>query len=129
MWGVDATLTGRTLAINRTLEAAEGNPRDLPIELVLSGHIHLFEALRFSDSRAPQIVVGTGGDTLSTLPGRVQNVAIDGTTVAAGTAWYGFGFAIFRLDSRTFDVYSRTGAKVFACSYGRSTVECRRASG
>lgn len=126
LWGVDATLTGLTLPINRTLEAAEGNARTLPVELVLSGHIHLFEALGFADRRPPQIVVGTGGDTLSNLPGHIRGQAIDGTRVAFGVARHGFGFAVFQVDARTIDVYDRLGAKVYGCRYGTGTVSCTK---
>ncbi|MGH7683227.1 MAG: metallophosphoesterase family protein, partial [Vulcanimicrobiaceae bacterium] len=122
MWGVDATLTGATLAINRTLEAAEGNARTLPIELALSGHIHLFEALSFADHRPPQVIVGTGGDTLSNVPGHFFGESIDGTRVVAGAVRHSFGFAIFHLDRHTFDVYDRTGAKVFVCRYATGTL-------
>jgi hypothetical protein len=124
MWGIDAMLTGATLAINRTLEAAEGNARSLPIELALSGHIHLFEALSFADHRPPQVIVGTGGDTLNNLPPHFIGEPIDGTRVVAGAIRHGFGFAIFHVDRHTFDVYDRSGGKVFLCRYGSGTLRC-----
>jgi predicted phosphodiesterase len=127
MWALDGTLTGGTLGINRTLEAAEGDPKTLPIGLALSGHIHLFEALRFADGRPPQVVVGTGGDTLGNLPSRVAGWPIDGTRVAQGVVRHGFGFALFHLDADRFDVFDRTGKRVYACTYGRGTLGCRPA--
>jgi hypothetical protein len=125
LWGIDGTLTGMTLPINRTLEAAEGNPRTLPIVLALSGHIHLFEALSFADRRPPQVIVGTGGDTLSNLPGHFFGAPIDGTRVTTGAIRHAFGFAIFHVDLRSFDVYDRNGAKMMVCRYGTGTVGCR----
>lgn len=125
MWGIDGTLTGATLPINRTLQAAEGNPRTLPIEIALSGHIHLFEALSFADRRPPQIIVGTGGDTLNTLPGHFVGEQIDGTRVSGGAIRHGFGFALFHLDRHAFDVYDRTGGKALACRYSRDAVSCK----
>lgn len=125
MWGLAATLTGRMLPINRTLEAAEGDPKTLPVQLVVSGHIHLFEALSFADHRPPQIIVGTGGDTLSNVPTSSQGAAIDGTTVPRATLRQGFGFAIFHLAAKTIDVYDRTGGEVYVCRYGPGAVECR----
>jgi hypothetical protein len=124
LWGIAGTPMGVTLPINRTLEAAEGNPRTLPIALALSGHIHLFEALTFADRRPPQIIVGTGGDTLSDLPGHFIGERIDGTRVAGGAIRHAFGFAIFHVDRHAFDVYDRTGAKVLACSYSAGAVRC-----
>lgn len=128
MWGLVGTLGGGTFAMNRTLEAAEDDPKTLPIQLALSGHIHLFEALQFADGRAPQIVAGTGGDTLSNLPGHVDGQPIDGTTVAHGTVWHAFGFALFDVRKRSFDVYDRTGKRAYACSYGLGTVDCKTRS-
>ena len=125
MWALEGTLTGGTLTINRTLQAAEGNPRTLDVQLVLSGHVHLFEALTFADRRPPQIVVGTGGDTLAGVPLHIDGTSIDGTHVQAGTIHRGFGFAMFHLDEHRLDVYDRSGRKVYACGYAPGTVSCR----
>jgi hypothetical protein len=61
-------------------EAVRG--RDLSgVTLVLSGHVHNFSALSFGDSRPPQLVVGTGGDTLdlgATPPPAVGRAKVDG---------------------------------------------------
>jgi hypothetical protein len=124
MWGFDGGLTGGSLALNRTLDAAEGDPHTLPIELSLSGHVHLFEALTFADHRPPQIIVGTGGDTLSNDPGKLEGLKIDNTRVAQATVRHGFGFALFDVDNKTIDVYDRIGKKVFACKYGAGVVSC-----
>jgi predicted phosphodiesterase len=48
------------------------------VELVLSGHVHNFTALSFRARRPPQLVVGTGGDTLDLG---------DAPPPASGTAW------------------------------------------
>ena len=125
MWALEGTITGGTLVTNRTLEAAEGNAKTLPIELSLSGHIHLFAALQFADGRAPQIVVGTGGDTLANQPAHALNQRIDGTYVSRATVWHAFGFALFNVEGKSFDVYDRTGKKVYSCTYGPGTVDCK----
>lgn len=127
LWGIDGTLTGATLPINRTLEAAEGNARTLPIALALSGHIHLFEALAFADRRPPQVIVGTGGDTLNNMPAHFIGEGIDGTRVVGGAIRRAFGFAVFHVQQHRFDVYDRTGAKALDCSYGADTVACESA--
>jgi hypothetical protein len=54
--------------LNETLYQALPTPaRVLPkeIELVLSGHIHLWEAIGFKDGLSPQFVVGDGGTKLA----------------------------------------------------------------
>ncbi len=124
MWGFDGSLTRSALALNKTLDAAEGDPRTLPIDLAISGHVHLFEALTFADRRPPQVIVGTGGDTLSTDPGKLQGLKIDNTRVTQATLRHGFGFALFNVEQKTFDVYDRIGKKVFACKYTPGDVTC-----
>ncbi len=124
MWGFDGSLTGSALALNKTLDAAEGDPHTLPIDLALSGHVHLFEALTFADRRPPQVIVGTGGDTLSNDPGNLQGLKIDNTRVTQVTMRHGFGFALFDVEQKTFDVYDRIGKKVFACKYAPGEVNC-----
>lgn len=53
------------LTLQQALEASDGkalpNP---PIEMMLAGHIHLFEILEFPDNRPPQIVFGGGATEL-----------------------------------------------------------------
>lgn len=124
MWGFDGQLTGGALPMNRTLEAAERDPKTLPVELALSGHVNLFEALSFADRRPPQVIVGTGGDTLSDNPGPLVGLSIDKTKVVQATMRHGFGFTIFDVDTKTIAAYDRTGKKVFACRYAPGTVLC-----
>lgn len=50
------------IEINRTLQAAVRDQALLGTELILSGHIHHFEALSFGEERPAQLIVGTGGD-------------------------------------------------------------------
>ena len=63
------------------------------IELVLSGHIHLWEALSFTDRRSPQFVLGAGGTKLAhKLPKKIKGHKIGGTTVAAIASEHEFGY-------------------------------------
>ena len=72
--------------------AARGTPPPAT-QLVLAGHLHLFEALDFDGARPPQLVVGNSGTALDppvTTP--LAGLAIDGMTVAAGTVLARFGY-------------------------------------
>ncbi len=84
----------------------------------------MFEALTFADHRPPQVIVGTGGDTLSNDPGNLQGLKIDNTRVTQVTMRHGFGFALFDVEHKSFDVYDRIGKKVFACKYSPGDVTC-----
>ncbi|HEY1729380.1 MAG TPA: metallophosphoesterase [Candidatus Baltobacteraceae bacterium] len=128
MWGVEGAIAGGALLLNKTLDAAEGDPRTLPIDLSISGHVHLFETLTFADHRPPQVIVGTGGDTLSPDPGNIQGLKIDNTRIAQATIRHGFGFALFDVGRKSFEVYDSIGKKVYACKYSPGEVSCNSVS-
>ncbi|HEX6014200.1 MAG TPA: metallophosphoesterase [Geminicoccaceae bacterium] len=99
IWGVDGldTAAGRFQTSNVTLQQAlrRGPGAVLPagVELVLSGHIHRFEALSFPGAtRPPQLVVGNSGVRLAedALSGRFAT-ELDGVPTR-GLALNEFGF-------------------------------------
>jgi hypothetical protein len=80
--------------LNATLQAASSDRLGQAITLVLSGHLHLFEALSFGAGRPPQLIVGHGGTALDpaiTVP--LVGREIGGVKVAQGMALDRFGFA------------------------------------
>jgi len=72
--------------INRTLQSAiRGTTRGrLPddIDLIVSGHMHRFQAVTFTEGhRPPQLIVGNGGVDLAESPAvEAQGVHVDGLT-------------------------------------------------
>jgi hypothetical protein len=84
---------------NMTLQAALAQWKGVPpagIELVLSGHIHLWEALSFADGRSPQFVLGSGSTELAhKITEKLKGQKIGGTTVAAATTDHRFGYTMF----------------------------------
>lgn len=92
IWGI-----GRNFTLNETLQRAlaEGANGRLPagIDLALSGHMHIFEALSFSDDRPPQLVVGTGGTALDRpVDRKLQGMTLGSATVGYGRSEHRFGF-------------------------------------
>jgi hypothetical protein len=80
-------------AITPSLQKASGNRVPAGVTQVISGHIHLFQALGFADRRAPQLVVGTGGTLLDPdIRAALSGQAVGGTTVLGGRAAARFGF-------------------------------------
>lgn len=94
IWGVTSfsstESTGCTSAdqwgcINQTLQAAlkDGLSGAFPdsVKLLLSGHMHRFQSVTFTDGRPPMVVVGTGGVALDASPplGTVD-VTVDGAS-------------------------------------------------
>jgi hypothetical protein len=65
---------------NRTeQEAAKGDPLS-GVQMILSGHVHMFSASDFNEARPSQLIVGNGGDTRDgALPGlQARKVKIAG---------------------------------------------------
>jgi hypothetical protein len=82
--------------INQTLQQAlREQPDEKPpakFELVLSGHMHRFEAVSFAADRPPQLIIGNSGGSLATDPPNGPFTAtIDGLP-ATGTSRDVFGF-------------------------------------
>ena len=65
------------------------------IDLILSGHTHLFEILSFEHGRPPQVVAGDGGtDMALAIPVSVKGMTIRGVTIAAGETRHEFGYTV-----------------------------------
>src|SRR5207245_29194 len=74
-----------------------GPPIASNVELMLSGHIHSFEALNYTQDVPPQIVAGNGGDDLLVTPKNLRGTQFlghSGVTVADGLSVGGFGFLL-----------------------------------
>ncbi|MBV8355888.1 MAG: metallophosphoesterase [Candidatus Eremiobacteraeota bacterium] len=123
LWGLASAAQGVGV-VNATLDASVGDPKTFPIELALAGHVHLFEALGFADKRPPQVIVGTGGDLLSTMPAVQTGLHVDRTTLSAVTLRRNFGYAIFDLDLKTLTWYTASADARILCRYGPGKISC-----
>jgi hypothetical protein len=130
LWAVETSTDprGRPLpaGINATLQQASGNA--LPsVALVLAGHIHIFEALDFADRRPPQLVLGTGGSSLSlpvTAP--LAGYAIAGTSVGHGRVLHEFGFTTLEPGGEGWALTFRSvdGAPRVTCRLRAAQLDC-----
>ena len=133
MWGVGQSENGkdgpRLFRVNSTLQNASGNSLPPFITLVLSGHLHLFEALRFANGHPPQLIVGNGGTALDpavTLP--FVGTGLAGATVVEGTTLDRFGFmTLERSDTGWLaTVRDVDGDAMLRCLLGHEHMTCRR---
>jgi hypothetical protein len=128
---------------NMTLQAALDKKefKHLPpaeIDLVLSGHIHLWEALSFKDKRgknerSPQFVLGSGGTELAhKLPDRQKWPKIDGRRIKAIGSDSTFGYTWFEPSVEPLEqgrhwnatFYNPTGGRILACKVEPTKVAC-----
>ena len=81
---------------NSIQELALGAEMPMSVRLFVSGHIHFFQAVDFGGVRPPQLVVGTGGDTLAPLPPMsLAGSRINGRTVTKASAYSGFAYMVW----------------------------------
>jgi hypothetical protein len=105
------------------IASLRGDPLIAPnVELMLSGHIHTFEAINFTKGVPPQIVAGNGGDNLDITPQNLrgaQFIGHSGVTVADGLSVGGFGFLLMTRAAGgwTIDLYDSAGAKTRTCRF------------
>jgi predicted phosphodiesterase len=109
-----------------------GPPIASNVELMLSGHIHSFEAINYTKDVPPQIVAGNGGDDLLVTPKNLRGTQFlghSGVTVADGLSVGGFGFLLMTraMSGWTIDLYDSAGNKTRTCRFttGKSgRVDC-----
>jgi hypothetical protein len=112
-----------TLIDATRIAALQGGPLLAPnVELMLSGHIHTFEAINFTKGVPPQIVAGNGGDKLHITPQNLKGAMFQGhsgVTVADGLSVGGFGFLLMTKAEGgwTIDLYNSAGAKTRTCRF------------
>ena len=108
---------------NATIIAAAGKTLMPPnVALMLSGHIHTFEAINYDGKVPPQIVAGNGGDNLDVTPVNLKGAIFQGHSgvgVKDGLSVGGFGFMLMtRQDSSwNIDLYDFSGRQKGQCFF------------
>jgi Calcineurin-like phosphoesterase len=137
IWGVKSEKSKsngkrQLVILNETLEkalATFGGALPAGIDLVLSGHIHLWEAIGFADKRPPQFVLGSGGTDLAhAIKGALNGLPMGGAHAAFGRSEHVWGFTRFTpadagsWDATFFDEKSLPRAN---CTVARGEVGCK----
>lgn len=112
---------------NQTLLSAvraDGFPKN--IELMISGHIHAFEAINYQGDVAPQLVAGNSGDTLSAVPTEISGLNLGGLPVSSGLTLPGFGFLLLTRAGADWriDVFDVRGDKERTCEFATNRLRC-----
>ncbi len=92
------------------------------VQLMLSGHIHTFEAINYNQDVPPQLVAGNGGTKLEETPRNLRGTQFldhSGVTVADGLSVGGFGFLLMTKvsDGWTIDLYDQAGQAKGQCRF------------
>ena len=87
--------------------------------MVVSGHIHLFELLRFDNGRPTQLVTGNGGTNLVMgIQKSVDGTLAHGATVIASGSQSQFGYTLLTRSGTDWKLVlkNRMGKNLFAYS-------------
>ena len=115
---------------NLTMINAAGDLSALSsVELLLSGHIHTFEAINYASRVPPQILAGHGGDKLDPTPADLRGAVFQGRSgvqVKDGISVGGFGFLVMSKSDRGWDIglYKADGSDGGHCSFAAGRVDC-----
>jgi predicted phosphodiesterase len=132
VWAVKAGEKGDRKALrtlNATLEKAWDKQPISGVDMVVSGHTHLFELLGFDAPFPPQLVVGNGGTNLAhPISTALHGQTINGATVATGVALDDFGFALIEpVDGGTrwtLHLHDKGGKERLLCTIAAGKATC-----
>jgi hypothetical protein len=105
-WGMWADATGGTPApVSPTLAEAWERASPKGIDLILSGHVHLFELFSYDHGRPTQLVAGDGGTNLAmALQGSLRGSAAHGANMLAGESQRQFGYSLLTRHGKTWNL-------------------------
>lgn len=119
IWGYQGA---GTISINQMLQRAlaDSKTQAFPqhVFLSLAGHMHLFEALGFSNTRPPQLVIGNSGVEMQTAPADgAFSTTLDGL-VANGYVDQQFGYLQMKVGKKgkwKGKILDSTGSAIYRC--------------
>ncbi len=132
IWAAITGPLGIPIGGNATLIAASGDLSTFAaISLMLSGHIHTFEAINYTSKVPPQIVAGHGGDNLDPTPSDLHGAIFQGhsgVSVKDGLSVAGFGFLMMSRepgsDGWSITLYDASGVAERQCLFAGGRVSC-----
>jgi hypothetical protein len=113
---------------NDIQQEAIGKNLPATIRMIISGHIHIFEALSFGNSQPPQLVVGTGGDNLESIPPQQSmGVKINGANVEHALIVPRFGYMVWDKEGPVWSggFFDDDGQLLAHCALMRRDLTCR----
>ena len=128
---IDIDRRARNTVGNATEIAAAGKdgiPK--PVELLIAGHIHTFEAINYVDNKVPpQILAGGGGDMLDKTPVDLAGTIFQGASgvsVKDGLSVNGFSFLLMTKQPNGWNIalYDAAGAVERNCVFASGRVDC-----
>ena len=119
---------GQLKVENSVLQQALGPLLPAGVSMIVSGHIHFFQAVDFGGARPAQLVAGTGGDNLEPMvPKPVAGATINGATALHAATRSGFGYMVWdRSGAGAWSgvVFDDRGKPIDRCRLDRRALTC-----
>lgn len=112
---------------NRVQELAFGPLMPAGVRMHVAGHVHFFQAVDFGGRRPPTLVVGTGGDVLTTMaPMSVVGSDVNGLPVVNSVTRLGFGYMIWEREGQDWrgTLYDVEGQPIDRCRLVGRSLTC-----
>jgi hypothetical protein len=105
-WGMRTDAAeGKPAPVSPTLAAAWERASPQGIDLILSGHVHLFELFSYDHGRPTQLVAGDGGTNLATaLEDSLRGPARRGVSLLTGASQRQFGYSLLTRHGKTWNL-------------------------
>lgn len=117
IWGFKQDDTG-LIQLSETMAQAWDAANPTNVELILSGHTHLFEVVAFEKGRPPQIVAGDSGtDLAAAITLDLDGVNVRGVKVLSSASRKEFGFSLLSRSESGWNLSLRGAA-------GQAIVDC-----
>jgi hypothetical protein len=121
--------TGSDEIVNTIQQQAIGDLLSKDIEMIVSGHVHVFEALSFADARPPrpsQLVVGTGGVKLAKKPDKPEDIG--GIPVSDALIVKDFAYIVWDRDGTTWrgELFNADGLQIAQCKLAEHALTCKK---
>jgi hypothetical protein len=120
--------TRSNVVSNKVLQLALGDELPASVRMIVSGHLHYFQAVDFAGARPPQLVVGTGGDDAEVMPPEtLVGADINGAKVVSAASHAGFGYMVWdRLDNTTWmgTLFDVAGKPIEHCRLADRLLSC-----
>ena len=129
-WAITRGAHDRVYGSSQTYAAAAGDSLPRALQVAISGHIHLFESLTFTNGGPGQIVVGNSGTMLERpTPSDLSGMQAAERTIADGLEIHDFGFMVMErtADGWTGRVLDETAALLATCAIVPGPLSCRLA--
>lgn len=103
------------------------------VDLLISGHVHVFQTVNYGDDRPPQIIVGASGATLNAgliHIHQLKGFSSGGVNISSGISLYTFGYMTLEMQNNQWIAQMRTpNGKVLAnCYLKKNQFECQQTS-